>query len=62
MHPGDIAVFTAGDRSTSPVVSSASDGGPDVVAGTNVMYVVQIRDNKGAAQAGAASKEGNDVR
>ena len=63
VHPGDIAVFTAGDRSTSPVVSSASDGGQDVVAGTNVMYVVQIRDNKGAAaQTGAASKEGNDVR
>ncbi len=51
VHDGDIAVFTAGDRSTSPAVSSAADGGPGAVAATNVMYVVQIRD--GAHPAGA---------
>ncbi|WP_297150297.1 pyruvate kinase [uncultured Ellagibacter sp.] len=50
VHEGDIAVITAGDRSTSPVVTGAEEG-PAAVAATNVMYVVQIRDadqaNKG---------------
>lgn len=43
VRPGDVAVFTAGDRSTSPIISSGVDGSPDKVAATNVMYVVQIR-------------------
>ena len=43
LRPGDIAVFTAGDRSTSPVVSKGPDGAESVAA-TNVMYVVQIRE------------------
>ncbi len=66
VHPGDIAVFTAGDRSTSPVVSPAEDGGQDVVAGTNVMYVVQIREDAGKKAADAKTDtetEGsNDVK
>ncbi len=53
VSPGDMAVFTAGDRTTSPL----SGGGPDgagAVAATNVMYVVQIRaEGRADAQAGA---------
>ena len=50
VHDGDIAVITAGDRATSPVVSPGTDGAPDAVAATNVMYVVQIRENDGMCQ------------
>ena len=53
VSPGDRAVFTAGDRTTSPL----SGGGPDgagAVAATTVMYVVQIRaEGRADAQAGA---------
>lgn len=42
-HPGDVAVFTAGDVATSPMVSHACEGAEGDVAATNVMYVVQIR-------------------
>ena len=42
VRPGDVAVFTAGDRATSPIVSAGADGTADEVAATNVMYVVQI--------------------
>lgn len=53
VHAGDVAVFTAGDRSTSPAttVDAAIEG---TVAATNVMYVVQIRED----EAGATSVSG----
>ena len=51
LRPGDVAVFTAGDRSTSPVVSKGPDG-TESVAATNVMYVVQIRENDTTKQKG----------
>ena len=41
--PGDIAVFTAGDRATSPL-EDVGCGRTDVAA-TNAMYVVQIRED-----------------
>lgn len=43
--PGDVAVFTAGDRETSPVVAKGGEGEVDSIAATNVMYVVQIRED-----------------
>lgn len=39
-QPGQLAVFTAGDPSTSPTIGEPGSG---AVAATNVMYVVQIR-------------------
>ena len=53
VHDGDVAVFTAGDRATSPVVSPGMNGAPDAVAATNVMYVVQIRESDGMRHADA---------
>ena len=47
---GDVAVFTAGDRSTSPQVEESVRGIAGGVAATNVMYVIQIHDD---AQGGA---------
>ncbi len=54
LHPGDVAVFTAGDRATSPAIT-CGEGLPGSVAATNVMYVVQIRDE--ALPTGAAAPE-----
>ena len=44
VRPGELAVFTAGDPSTSPTIGEPGDG---TVAATNVMYVVQIRSGEG---------------
>lgn len=44
---GDIAVFTCGDRFTSPIQYD-SDGRPEKFAPANVMYVVQIRGEESA--------------
>ena len=44
VRPGELAVFTAGDPSTSPTIGEPGDG---TVAATNVMYVVQIRPGEG---------------
>ena len=44
VSPGDLAVFTAGDRSTSPSVAPGKEGGSALVAATNVMYVVEIHE------------------
>ena len=44
VRPGDLAVFTAGDPSTSPTIGEPGDG---AAAATNVMYVVQIRPGEG---------------
>ena len=41
----------SGSRSTSPVVSKGPDG-TESVAATNVMYVVQIRENDTTKQKG----------
>ena len=41
VKPGDLAVFTAGDAQTSPETSTVAG---EAHAGTNVMYVVQIKD------------------
>lgn len=41
---GDIAVFTVGDRDTSPQTEPAVDGTKSV-APTNIMYVVEIHEN-----------------
>lgn len=59
VKPGDLTVFTAGDRATSPCVTSGDVPGIES-APTNVMYVVQIRDERdgetdGAAGAGATA-------
>ncbi|WP_251178732.1 pyruvate kinase [Adlercreutzia agrestimuris] len=43
---GDIAVFTVGDRTTSPDVEPNVPANVGVVAATNVMYVVQIREEE----------------
>ena len=43
MEPGDIAVFTAGDRATSPL-EDVGCGRTDAAA-TNALYVVQIRED-----------------
>lgn len=51
VEPGEVAVVTAGDRATSPVVGPGAAGGPGAVAATNVMYVVQM--GKGGDGAGA---------
>ncbi|MEE0845807.1 MAG: pyruvate kinase [Eggerthellaceae bacterium] len=45
---GDLAVFTAGDPHTSPVLET--DGQARSHAGTSVMYVVQIRDTRNEAR------------
>lgn len=50
LHAGDVAVFTAGDRATSPVEGDGLDRAD--IAPTNVMYVVQVRED--AADDGAA--------
>jgi pyruvate kinase len=55
LHRGDLAVFTAGDRHTSPLVP-ASDAQDAASAPTNAMYVVQIRDDN---EAGTKRKEVN---
>ena len=44
VRPGELAVFTAGDPSTSPTIGEPGDG---AAAATNVMYVVQIRPGEG---------------
>ena len=57
VQPGDVAVFTAGDRSTSPLEGDGLDR--ENIAATNAMYVVQIRDPKerdGAAGAPAGAE------
>lgn len=41
VKPGALAVFTAGDAQTSPETSTVAG---EAHAGTNVMYVVQIKD------------------
>lgn len=43
VREGDLAVFTAGDPHTGPVVENAADT-QGAHAGTSVMYVVQIHD------------------
>ncbi|WP_165062769.1 pyruvate kinase [Adlercreutzia sp. ZJ154] len=43
LQAGDIAVFTVGDRFTSPVKRTA-DGRPERFAPANVMHVVQIHE------------------
>ncbi len=45
LEVGDIAVFTCGDRFTSPMSTNA-DGTLDRFSPANVMYVVQIRDDE----------------
>ena len=45
VREGQLAVFTAGDPSTSPTIG---EPGARTVAATNVMYVVQIRESAGA--------------
>ena len=42
---GDIAVFTAGDRRTTPQVTMDAPGVKGEIAATNVMQVVQIRSD-----------------
>ncbi len=44
VQEGDIAVFTSGDRATSPIVPDET-GQIERYAPTNVMYVVQIRED-----------------
>ena len=43
LREGDIAVFTAGDASTSPRLESTA-GKPCVSAPTNIMYVIEIHE------------------
>ena len=43
VRSGELAVFTAGDPSTSPTIGEPGAG---AVAATNVMYVVQIRTDE----------------
>lgn len=43
VKPGALAVFTAGDAQTSPETSTVAG---ETHAGTNVMYVVQIKDSE----------------
>ena len=43
---GDIAVFTVGDKTTSPDIEPNVPARVGVVAATNVMYVVQIREEE----------------
>lgn len=47
LHEGDVAVFTCGDRFTSPIKRD-EQGVAEKFAPANVMYVVQIRDEKSA--------------
>lgn len=47
LHEGDIAVFTCGDRFTSPIKRDER-GVAERFAPANVMYVVQIRDERSA--------------
>ncbi len=47
LHEGDVAVFTCGDRFTSPIKRDER-GVPERFAPANVMYVVQIRDERSA--------------
>lgn len=47
LKEGDVAVFTCGDRFTSPIKRDES-GVAEKFAPANVMYVVQIRDEKSA--------------
>ncbi len=47
VNTGDVAVFTCGDRFTSPITLDAN-GVPEKFAPANVMYVVQIRGEKTA--------------
>lgn len=44
LQPGDIAVFTVGDRFTSPVKRDES-GQPERFAPANIMWVVQIHES-----------------
>lgn len=41
--PGDVAVLTAGDPTTSPSIATGNGDGAPGVAATNVMYVVELR-------------------
>ena len=41
---GDTTVITAGDPATSPQILPTKTGEPPTIAGTNVMYVVQIHE------------------
>jgi len=44
MSPGDIAVFTLGDRRTSPEASNLAVGSSQrIVHATNVLEVVQVK-------------------
>lgn len=58
VEPGDVAVFTVGDRATSPIVKEAAG---EAVAATNVMYVVRITEDDAAraAQMGKAEGDGD---
>lgn len=47
LEEGDVAVFTCGDRFTSPIKRD-EQGIAEKFAPANVMYVVQIRDEKSA--------------
>ncbi len=44
VRPGDIAVFTVGDRDTSPKLKADALGNAGI-APTNIMYVVQIHED-----------------
>ncbi len=57
VKPGDIAVLTCGDRFTSPV-KRHSDGSVDKFSPANVMYVVEIRDERTAS---AVANSGDDA-
>lgn len=63
VREGDVAVFTAGDRSTSPQTKT-EEGIPGTVAATNVMYVVQIHEDAAVENAGGpasgATEEGKE--
>lgn len=56
LEVGDIAVFTCGDRFTSPVKHNP-DGTVERFAPANVMYVVQIRSEEVAAAVNEGSED-----
>lgn len=56
LSEGDVAVFTCGDRFTSPIKRD-NRGVAEKFAPANVMYVVQIRDEKSAMALAGSGKD-----
>ena len=56
LSEGDVAVFTCGDRFTSPIKRD-DRGVAEKFAPANVMYVVQIRDEKSAMALAGSGKD-----